>query len=164
MELKTMKDLYVSLLQDSYDSERQIIRALPKMADAAETPELKQAFEGHLEETKGQVIRLEQVFGMLGVKPKGKSCAATKGLVDEAQDLMSEAVEEGVMDAGLIANAQKVEHYEIASYGTLVEFAKLLGFQDQVRLLDEILQQEKATDVKLTKLAESKVNRMAQAA
>jgi len=156
MTVKSMKDLYVSLLQDSYDSEQQIVKALPKMAEAAEAPELRQAFETHLEETEGQVEKLEQVFEMLKIKPQGKTCDATKGLVKEASDLIKESAENGVKDAGLIANAQKVEHYEIASYGTLVEFAKLLGFDEQAELLQEILDEEKHADRTLGELAPEK--------
>ncbi len=164
MAIKSLKDLYVDLLQDSYDSEHQIVKALPKMAKAAVEPKLQQAFTTHLEETKDQVEKLEQVFELLDMKPKGKTCEATKGLIKEAAELMDEEVEEGVLDAGLIACAQKVEHYEIASYGTLCEFASMLGFRDQQKLLKEILDQEKSTDQKLTKLAESQSNQMAKAA
>ena len=164
MAIKSLKDLYVDMLMDSYDSEKQISKALPKMAKAAEEPKLKQAFETHLEETKTQIERLEQVFESLGMKPKGKTCEATKGLVEEATELMDEDVEEGVLDAGLIACAQKVEHYEIASYGTLAEFAGTLGFKDQQKLLRTTLEEEKSTDKKLTSLAETQSNVLAKAA
>ena len=142
---KSLQDLYVEMLQDSYDSEHQITKALPKMAKAAVSPKLKQAFEKHLGETESQIERLEEVFGMLDLKPKRKTCEATKGLVKEGEEMIDEAdeLEEGVLDAGLIGCAQKVEHYEIASYGTLCEFARLLGFKDQQKVLASILAEEK---------------------
>jgi ferritin-like metal-binding protein YciE len=163
---KTMKDLYVELLEDSYDSEHQITKALPKMAKAAASPKLKQAFETHLTETEGQIEKLDQVFKSLDMKPKRKTCEATKGLVEEGAEMIGEKdeMEDGVLDAGLIACAQKVEHYEIASYGTLCELARVLGFKDQQKLLADILKEEKATDMKLTQLAESSVNITAKAA
>ncbi|MDP9127793.1 MAG: ferritin-like domain-containing protein [Pseudomonadota bacterium] len=164
MPIESMEDLYVALLEDSYDSEKQIVKALPKMAQAAEAPELKEAFKIHLEETTGQVERLEEIFGMLEVSPRNKTCDATKALIKEANDLITATPQSGVKDAGLIANAQKVEHYEIASYGTLCEFAKLLGFDDQAELLEETLNEEKATDKKLTALAEGSINELAEAA
>lgn len=165
-KMKTMKDLYVELLEDSYDSENQITKALPKMAKAASSPKLRQAFETHLKETEGQIDKLEEVFELLAMKPKRKTCEATKGLIEEGSEMIEEKdeLEAGVLDAGLIACAQKIEHYEIASYGTLCEFARILGFNDQQKLLASILSEEKATDQKLTKLAETTVNPTAQAA
>ena len=163
---KSMRDLYVELLEDSYDSENQITKALPKLAKAATSPELKKAFERHLEETKGQIEKLNQVFASLDMKPKRKTCEATKGLIEEGDEMIEEKdeLEEGVLDAGLIACGQKVEHYEIASYGTLCEFARILGFKDQQKLLAAILKEEKAADEKLTQIAQSSVNSMARAA
>lgn len=163
---KSMKDLYVEMLEDSYDSEHQITKALPKLAKAATSPKLKQAFETHLKETEGQIAKLDQVFELLDMKPKRKTCEATKGLVKEGGEMIDEKdeLEEGVLDAGLIACAQKVEHYEIASYGSLCEFARILGFKDQQKLLASILAEEKSTDEKLTKLAETQVNPTAKAA
>src|ERR1700733_5897902 len=144
---KSLKDLYIELLEDSYDSEHQIVEALPKMAEAAESGELKKELETHLEETEGQIEKLEQVFEMLDMEPERKTCEATKGLVEEGEELIEEKddLEDGVIDAGLIACAQKVEHYEIASYGTLCEFARLLGFDEQRTLLSSILDEEKST-------------------
>ena len=163
---KTMKDLYIELLEDSFDSEHQITKALPKMADAADSAQLKKAFQKHLTETEGQIKKLEDVFASLDMKPKRKTCEATKGLIEEGKEMIDEKddMAEGVSDAGLIACAQKVEHYEIASYGTLCELARILGFKDQQKLLAAILEEEKATDIALTKLAEGSVNKMARAA
>jgi len=163
---KSMKDLYIELLEDSYDSEHQITKALPKMAKAAHDPQLRDAFDTHLEETEGQIEKLDRVFACLDMKPKRKTCEATKGLVKEGAEMIDEKdeLQDGVLDAGLIACAQKVEHYEIASYGTLCEFARILGFKDQQKLLASILAEEKATDVKLTEIAENAINSMAKAA
>src|SRR4051812_26921454 len=119
-----IRELLIHQMQDLYDAEKQLTRALPKMAKAASNPELSQAFQTHLEETRGQVQRLEQAFGMLGVKPKGKSCAAMKGLVEEAVETMGEDMPEELLDSAIICSAQKVEHYEIAGYGTLCAWAK----------------------------------------
>jgi ferritin-like metal-binding protein YciE len=165
-KMKSLKDLYIEMLEDSYDSEHQITKALPELAEAAESPELKQAFVTHLEETEAQIEKLDQVFELLAMKPKRRTCEATKGLVEEGKEMIDEKdeMEEGVLDAGLIGCAQKVEHYEIASYGTLCEFADLLGFDDQQELLASILEEEKATDEKLSKLAKAQVNLRAKAA
>jgi len=162
---KTMKDLYVELLEDSYDSEHQITKALPNMAKAAHSPRLKAAFEKHLDETMGQIERLDEVFASLQMKPKRKTCEATKGLVEEGDEMIEESdeMEDGVLDAGLIACGQKVEHYEIASYGTLCELARVLGFKDQQKILASILKEEKATDELLSQIAGS-INIMAKAA
>jgi ferritin-like metal-binding protein YciE len=163
---KSLKDLYIEMLEDSYDSEHQIVKALPKLAKAAASPKLKHAFETHLKETEGQIETLDEVFELLAMKPKRKTCEATKGLVEEGDEMIKEKdeMEEGVLDAGLIGCAQKVEHYEIASYGTLCEFARLLGFEDQRDLLSSILEEEKTTDKKLSALAGSQVNPRAKAA
>jgi len=153
-------------LQDSLDSEHQITKALPKMAKAAHSPHLKKAFETHLAETETQIEKLEQVFADLDMPPKRKVCEATKGLVKEGEEMIGEKDElgEGVLDAGLIACAQKVEHYEIASYGTLVALARILGYREQQKMLAEILKEEKETDIKLSKIAETSINQTAKAA
>jgi ferritin-like metal-binding protein YciE len=163
-QIENMRDLYIDLLQDTYSAEQQLIKALPKMAKAAETAELKQAFQQHLEETQGQVERLQQIFKELKQQPGDETCEAMQGLVKEAEKLIEMKVDKDVLDAGLIACAQKVEHYEIASYGTLAEFADLLGYDKQSELLEETLEEEKATDALLTELAEDHINQMAEAA
>ena len=158
MKMKTLQDLLVDHLKDLYSAENQLIKALPKMAKAATNPELKDGFTEHLEQTRGQVTRLESICEQLGVSPKGKKCAAMEGLVEEGKELMEEDAEPGVLDAGLIAAAQKVEHYEIASYGSARTWAERLGLEEAVRLLQETLDEEKATDEKLTALATAGVN------
>ena len=149
-----LKELYVDELKDLYSAENQLVKALPKMAKAASSDELRTAFEEHLEQTKGHVQRLEQIFEMLDESPKGKKCVGMEGLVKEGAELMEEDFEEEVMDAGLIGAAQRVEHYEIAAYGTVRAFADLLGEQEQASLLGETLEEEKETDQKLTELSE----------
>jgi len=158
MKLKSLQDLLVEQLKDLYSAENQLVKALPRMAKAATNPELKAGFEEHLEQTCGQVARLEQICEQLKVSPKGKKCAAMEGLVEEGKELMEEKAEPGVLDAGLIAAAQKVEHYEIASYGSARAWAERLGLDDPVRLLQATLDEEKATDQKLTNLALASVN------
>lgn len=148
------KDLYIDELKDLYSAENQLVKALPKMAKAASSDELKQGFEEHLEQTRGHVERLEEIFRSLGENPKGKKCVGMEGLVKEGSEVMEEDFGEAVMDAALIGAAQRVEHYEIAAYGTASEFAKVLGESEHVSLLEETLQEEKETDEKLTKLAE----------
>jgi len=157
-KLETLRDLYIEELRDLYNAETQITKALPKMAKAATSPELKTAFETHLKETEGQIERLETIFEALGKSPKGKTCAAMKGLVEEGSELMSEDADPTVLDAGLIAAAQRVEHYEMAGYGTVRTFAKLLGETKAAKLLQETLDEEGATDKKLSALAESIIN------
>jgi ferritin-like metal-binding protein YciE len=149
-----IRDLLIREMQDLYDAEKQLVKALPKMAKAASNAELRQAFTDHLEETKGQVQRLEQAFQTLGVKAKGKPCEAMKGLIAEAQETMGEDMEDQLMDSAIIAAAQKVEHYEISGYGTLCAWAKALGMNDVSDLLEETLDEEKATDDKLTEINE----------
>jgi ferritin-like metal-binding protein YciE len=161
-KMKSLKDLYVDELKDLYNAEKQIIAALPKMAKAATTPELKAAFEEHLEVTRNQVQRLDQVFQELGTKGTGKVCKAMEGLVQEAKDLMEEDAEPMVMDAALIASAQRIEHYEIAGYGCVRTYARMLGFTNAEQLLNETLQEEGDTDQKLTMLAETHINADAQ--
>jgi len=162
MKLKSLQDLLVAQLKDLYSAENQLVKALPKMAKAASNPDLKAGFAEHLEQTKGQIARIEIICDQLGVTPKGKKCAAMEGLVEEGKELMEEDAEPGVLDAGLIAAAQKVEHYEIASYGSARTWAERLGLDEAARLLQETLDEEKATDEKLTELALSAVNEEAE--
>jgi len=160
--METLKELFEETLKDVYFAEKQIIKALPKMARKTKLPELKAAFEEHVEQTKGQVERLDQVFKLLGKKSSGKECPALLGLVEEAEEIMSEAKDPDVLNAGLIGAAQAVEHYEIARYGTLVAWARQLGMTEAVQLLEETLEEEKVTDQKLTQLALSGVNQEAE--
>jgi len=153
-----MQDLFVEQLRDVYNAENQIVKALPKMVRTASSEELRNAFEEHLEQTKGQVERLEEVFQQLGLRARGTKCAGMEGLIEEAKEMMSEDYEESVMDAALIAAAQKVEHYEIAIYGTLRTWARRLGHDDVAELLQETLNEEGEADQKLTEIAESMVN------
>ena len=148
-----LRDLYIDELKDLYNAENQLVKALPKMAKAASSDELKQGFEEHLEQTRGHVLRLEKIFKSLDETPKGKKCAGMEGLVKEGSEVTEEDFEGALMDAALIGAAQRVEHYEIAAYGTVSEFAKILGESEHVSLLEETLQEEKQTDEKLTELA-----------
>jgi len=158
---KSLEDLFVNLLKDIYYAEKQILKALPKMAKKADSDDLRQAFEHHLEETQGQVERLEQVFALCDLKPTAKTCAAIKGILEEGEEDMKEAKDPGVLDAGMIADAQAVEHYEIARYGTMVAWAKQLGMNDAASLLEETLEQEHNADRTLTEIAEGSLNREA---
>jgi ferritin-like metal-binding protein YciE len=153
MPTEGLKELYVDELKDLYNAENQLLKALPKMAKAASSEELRQGFEEHLEQTRGHVERLEKIFKSLDESPKGKKCMGMEGLVKEGSEVMSEDFEGALMDAALIGAAQRVEHYEIAAYGTVSEFAKLLSENEHVSLLEETLQEEKDTDEKLTSLA-----------
>src|SRR3979411_2482024 len=153
-EIKTMNDLFLHQLQDIYYAEKQLVKALPKMAEKATDQQLKQGFLTHLEETKTQVQRLEQVFQMLGAQPKAVDCPAIDGIIEEAEEVAGKQV----LDAALINAAQAAEHYEIARYGSLVAWAKQLGRNDIASVLQKTLDEEKATDQKLTALAEGKVN------
>lgn len=153
MPSEGLRDLYVDELKDLYNAENQLVKALPKMAKAASSDELRQGFQEHLEQTRGHVQRLEKIFKSLGESPKGKKCAGMEGLVKEGSEVMEEDFEGALMDAALIGAAQRVEHYEIAAYGTTSEFAKILGESVHVSLLGETLQEEKETDEKLTELA-----------
>jgi len=155
---KNLEDLLVDELKDLLDAEKQLTRALPKVARAASAPELKEAIEEHLEQTKGQVQRLEQVFEQLGKPARGKPCAAMKGLVTEAQELMEEDLPEELLDVGLIAGSQKIEHYEMAGYGTVRTLALTLGHKEVAQLLEETLREEEAADKKLTAIAKKYVN------
>lgn len=158
MAIATLHDLYVDELKDLYNAEHQILKALPKMAKAASHAELTQAFKDHLAETKVQVERLEKIFKKLDVSPKGKTCKAMEGLLEEGKDLMAEDAEPAVLDAALIAAAQRVEHYEMAGYGCVRTFARLLGYAEAADLLQETLDEEGTADKKLTDLAESVIN------
>lgn len=152
--MSTLRETFLMELADLYDAEKQILKALPKMANAAEHEDLVSAFETHLEETEQQVQRLEQVFEMFDKPAKGKKCKGMQGLIEEGQEIIKE--DEG--DAALICAAQKVEHYEIAAYGSLASWARLMGEEDAADLLEESLEEEKMTDEKLTQLAESCIN------
>jgi ferritin-like metal-binding protein YciE len=153
MSSNGLKKLYVDELKDLYSAENQMVKALPKLAKAATSDDLRAGFEEHLEQTKEHVQRLEQIFSSLDESSKGKKCAGMQGLVAEGGEVMKEDFEGAVMDAALIGAAQRVEHYEIAAYGTVLEFAELLGESDHVSLLKQTLDEEKATDEKLTELA-----------
>ena len=161
---KTLQDLFHDTLKDIYFAEKKILTALPKMAKAANSDELRAAFEKHEGETEGQVDRLEQVFKIIGETPKGKTCDAIMGLLEEGQEIMKEYKGMPALDAGLLAAAQAVEHYEISRYGTLKTWAEELGHAQAVKLLDATLAEEKKTDSALTQLAESSVNQHAEAA
>ena len=150
MTKDSLQELYVDELKDLYSAEKQLTKALPKMAKAATSPELRSGFEEHLEQTKGHVQRLEEIFSMLGKRGSGKKCMGMEGLVKEGSEVMSEDFEEDVMDAALIAAAQRVEHYEIAGYGTVCAYADLLGEKEHAALLRQTLEEEKETDRKLT--------------
>jgi len=161
--MMSLEDLFLDELRDIYHAEKQLTKALPKMAKSAQNRSLQAAFREHLGQTEQHVARLEQVFESLGAKAKTKKCVAMEGLVEEGQELMGEDAEPGVLDAGLICAAQKVEHYEIAGYGTLVTWAQRLGHAEAARLLRQTLDEEKMTDQRLTRLAESMVNEEAAA-
>ncbi|HEV2398377.1 MAG TPA: ferritin-like domain-containing protein [Candidatus Sulfotelmatobacter sp.] len=154
MQQESLRQLYIDELRDLYNAETQLVKALPKMAKASSTSELREAFEEHLRQTSEHVSRLEQIFEMLEEKPTGKKCLGMEGLVKEAAETMKEDYDEDVMDAGIIGAAQRVEHYEIAGYGTVRTFAEILGEDEHVTLLEQTLEEEKQTDEKLTQLAE----------
>jgi ferritin-like metal-binding protein YciE len=156
-----MRDLLIDELRDIYHAEKQLTRALPKLARAASNEQLKQAFTQHLEETRGQIERLEQVFELLDTRTRGKPCHAMEGLIEEAKEIMEMGLEPELLDVALIAAAQKVEHYEIAGYGTLVALAQTSGFNEAAQLLQETLDEEKKTDQLLNELAISDVNKKA---
>jgi ferritin-like metal-binding protein YciE len=160
---KNLNDLFLDTLKDMYYAEKQILKALPKMAKSAHSDKLRAAFEKHQGETEGQVERLEQVFELIDKPARGKTCEAIQGILEEGKEVMDEFKGTEALDAGMIAAAQAVEHYEIARYGTLKEWAQQLGMKDAARLLDETLQEEKKTDESLTQLAESTVNLAAAA-
>jgi ferritin-like metal-binding protein YciE len=161
---KTLDDLFHDTLKDIYFAEKKILATLPKMAKAAQSPDLKAAFEKHRGETEGHVARLEKVFGIIGKKPQGKTCAAIVGITDEGAEIMEEYKGSPALDAGLLAAAQAVEHYEMSRYGTMRTWAGELGLSEAVSLLEATLKEERATDLALTGIAEAVVNQEAQAA
>ena len=161
---KTLQDLFHETLKDIYFAEKKILASLPKMATSAQTMELREAFEKHEQDTEGQVERLDRVFSLIEQPARGKRCEAINGIADEAKDIMKEFKQSPALDAGLIASAQAVEHYEIARYGTLKAWAEELGLEEAVELLDQTLEEEKRTDVTLTQLALGAANQEAQRA
>jgi ferritin-like metal-binding protein YciE len=160
---KTLEDLFLLTLKDVFYAEKQILRNLPKMAKAVESDELRQAFEQHRTETDGQIQRLEQIFEQMGKRASGKTCESIQGLVAEGQEIMEDFADSDALDAGVLAAAQAIEHYEISRYGTLKSWAQQLGMDDAVKLLDETLEEEKKTDQMLTKIAEAAANQKAAA-
>ncbi|HEX5181381.1 MAG TPA: ferritin-like domain-containing protein [Gemmatimonadaceae bacterium] len=158
MAAHTLSDLYVEELRDLYNAERQILKALPKIIKAASNDDLKEALESHRQETEGHVTRLEQIFENLGKNAKGKTCHGMEGVLSEGAELIEEDPEPEVLDAGIISAAQRVEHYEIAAYGSVRTWAEQLGLNDQVELLEQTLEEEKAADEKLTELATQSIN------
>jgi ferritin-like metal-binding protein YciE len=154
MTVDSIEKLFIEELKDLYSAENQITKALPKMANAAASKELKKAFENHLRETEGQIERLEQICNIIGSNPKGKTCDGMKGVLEEGASMMHNAAAGDVRDAAMISAAQRVEHYEMAGYGTVRAYAELLGLSQCVKLLEETLEEEKAADQKLTSIAE----------
>lgn len=161
---KMLQDLFYETLRDIYYAERKIVKALPKMARAASSDDLKQAFEHHRDETEGQIERLQKVFEIFGKRAQGKTCEAIEGIISEAEEIMDSYKGAAALDAGLVSAAQAVEHYEIARYGTLRKWAEQLGMKDAAQLLGETLKEESSADEKLTKLAESSINQKAKKA
>lgn len=164
MSLDSLDKLFIEELKDVYNAEKQILRALPRMAKTADSPGLQQAFTKHLKETEGQVKRLERIFKELGQPARGKKCKGMEGLLEEGKEVLEEDGEPAVIDAALIASAQRVEHYEIAAYGCLRTYAQLLGYSEAEQLLQQTLQEEEAADKKLTELGESGINQAAVSA
>ena len=160
----TLHDAFIDELRDSYDGEKQLTKALAKLAKAATSPQLREAFEAHLEETQGQIVRLEQVFALLEEKARGKHCDGIAGIIDEGKSIMEEDFDETTMDACLIAAGQRAEHYEMAAYGTLVAWANAMGHTEAAQLLQQTLDEEKAADKKLSGLAEGGINQGAAGA
>ncbi|MFY0398783.1 ferritin-like domain-containing protein [Brevundimonas naejangsanensis] len=158
MAEKTLQTLFHDTLRDIYYAERKILKSLPKMARAAQSPELKAAFEKHREQTEGQIERLQQVFEIIGKPARGKTCDAIEGILAEGDEIAEEYKDTAALDAGLLAAAQAVEHYEITRYGTLKRWAQVMGLKDAVKLLDETLQEESQTDEDLTAIADSAIN------
>jgi ferritin-like metal-binding protein YciE len=158
MELETLRDLYVEELKDLYSAENQLLKALPRMAKAATHPQLKRAFTRHEKQTQQHVKRLERICRQLDVSPRGKKCVGMEGLIEEGKELIKEKPEKEVLDAGLITAAQHVEHYEMAGYGTVRTWARVLGYDEQAQLLQVTLDEEQQTDLDLTGLAESSIN------
>ncbi|MBI4080488.1 MAG: ferritin-like domain-containing protein [Candidatus Levybacteria bacterium] len=163
MKLTTLHDLFVHEIQDLYDAEHQITQAMPQIMEAISSEELKTSFEHHLHETKEQIRQLETVCGKLGIDPQGKTCIGIEGVIEEGVEMLQENTPSPALDAAIIANAQRIEHYEIAGYGCAVTYAKLLGYTDAVSVLKEILNEEETTDKLLSKIAETKINPQALA-
>lgn len=161
MSAENLREALVEEIRDLYNAEKQLLKALPKMAKGASSDELRDAFESHLEETEGQVARLERVFELLDEKPRGKHCAGMAGIIEEGNDVLQEDMDDAVMDACLIASGQRAEHYEMAAYGTSIAWAEALELGDVAQVLRETLEEEKAADEKLTALAESGINEAA---
>ena len=162
-EAGTLHDAFIDELRDTYDAEKQLTKALPKLAKAATNPKLRAAFETHLQETQGQIVRLERVFESLDEKARGKHCDGIAGIIEEGKSVMAEDFDESTMDACLIASGQRAEHYEMAAYGTLVAWAQAMGLTEAARLLQQTLDEEKAADKKLSGLAETGINQGAAA-
>jgi ferritin-like metal-binding protein YciE len=162
MALETLHDLWVHELKDLYSAERQLIQALPKMAKAATSDELRTAFENHLSETEEQVTRIEQILESFGESPKGQKCAGMEGLLEEGKDFLKEDADADVLDAGIIVNAQKVEHYEIATYGAVCEYARMMGHTEALQMLEQTLEEEKNADQLLSQIAEGGINALAE--
>ncbi|WP_284164778.1 ferritin-like domain-containing protein [Frigidibacter sp. SD6-1] len=160
-DIKSFEDLFLHQLRDIYYAEKQIVKALPDMIEKADNAQLRQAFQHHLEESRGHVQRLEQVFGMIGQEAKGVNCPAIDGIIEEANDIAGDVSDARVLDAALAAAAQAVEHYEMSRYGTLIAWAQEMGNQECARLLQQTLEEEKAADRKLTEIAEDRLNRAA---
>lgn len=161
-KLNSLDDLFVEELRDLYNAENQLVKALPKMAEAASSPDLRNALEEHLTQTKSQVERLNKVFQMLDVPTRGKECVGMKGIIEEGKEVLKEKASPAVKDAQIITAAQKTEHYEIASYGSVCTFADQLGYRDEADLLKQTLKEEKQADEKLTKIAERHINKEAK--
>ncbi|HLO17193.1 MAG TPA: ferritin-like domain-containing protein [Anaerolineales bacterium] len=161
-KMQTLEDMYLDLLKDLYSAEKQLVKALPKMVKAADASDLQRAFQDHLRQTEGHVERIERIFAELDGSPRGKKCVGMEGLIEEGSELMKEDAEPNALDAGLIAAAQKVEHYEIAGYGTARTWAQQLGYSTAAQLLQQTLDEESAANEKLTQIAESHVNMEAQ--
>jgi ferritin-like metal-binding protein YciE len=160
-ETSTLHDAFLDELRDCYDAEKQLVKALPKMARSATSPDLREALESHLQETQGHVDRIEQIFGALDEKVRGKHCEGIAGIIEEGKAIMEEDFDGNTMDAALIAAGQRAEHYEMAAYGTLIAWARAMGHTDVVNLLQDTLDEEKAADEKLTELAEGGINQEA---
>ena len=160
-DIQSFDDLFLHTLQDVYYAENQITKALPTMIEKASSEQLRQGFDRHLMETRQQIQRLDQVFKLIGQTPKGVDCPAIDGIIEEAEDVAGEVADKNVLDAALIASAQAVEHYEITRYGSLIAWAKQIGRDDCASILEQTLQEEKATDQKLTQMAEASINRRA---
>ncbi len=157
-KMQTLEDLYMDLLKDLYSAEKQLVKALPKMAKSANASDLQNAFQEHLKQTEGHVDRIERIFSDMEGSPRGKKCVGMEGLIEEGNEIIKEDAEPDVMDAGLISAAQKVEHYEIAGYGTARTWAQELGYHDAARMLQDTLDEESMANEKLTRIAESHVN------